>query len=224
MGNINTCKPCNPCLDKIHKLCNNKDIILTEKKELLPLPLSTIKHQTKEFNFELLKKNKTNIFSETSKSKEYTKCNTLLSKKITIYDLSNSLEIFLIDCLKKVTHLKNYSYNELAILTKSMHVVDCFINDELVNESNPILFLFIVQYGMFIVKDGNNEILLKESSIFGESSLIKKTKLNGLIKCISDARIYALNKKDFSLFVKSIKLKKNDEKYKVLKSLPIISK
>ena len=216
MGNNNICKP---CLDTYNKVCKKKDIELTRETKSISIP----KNQEEDINFKL-KVNKTNIFSERSKSKEYTKCTTLLSRKLTTFELSNISELFLIDCLRKINLFNEFSNSDLLILIKSMHVIDCLANHELVNESNPLLFFFIIEYGMFIVKDGSNEVLLKESSSYGESSLLHKVKLNGVIKCISDAKLFALSKTEFTLFLKSVKQKRFNDKYDMLKTLPIISK
>ena len=117
---------------------------------------------------------------------------------------------------------------ELQGLIKIIYSIECLKGQEIINNANPIMFFFIVHYGKFHVFHEENGFIenteLKEGSIFGENSIIQNQKFNGYVRCIEDSKIYALNKKDYQLYLKTLNEIRLKDKIEHLKNSDIISK
>lgn len=213
----NSCQPCSEGALN----CNSQSVVNLEIKANIEMTESAIQ-MSKSCPSSVTVNNK----RLESIEKEKLKSGNFITQKINSFKLTVSNQDFLINSLRRAVLFSQISAEEITVLISIMYKIECKAGQEIVNIGNPIVFFFVIKIGKFIVHDFDKEdsMILLSESIYGENSLMQVEKLNGLIKCVEDAEIYALNRKDYQNYIKKSNIDRLKEKLFLLKSCEIFSK
>ena len=133
---------------------------------------------------------------------------------------------FLLDSIKSSSFFSHTNLHQRSQLISAMQKKSFYPNDEIIQEGTVGTHLYILVQGSCAVSNkeqGHLAVIDRPQSVFGELALLYNCNRTASIRALSEVTVYQLERKYYQGIVQSVGAAQDEEKFNLLKTVPILS-